>query len=396
MASFDQLATTLMTKYQIPGGAIAVVRNGKLVFARGYGYANVAGQRLVQPDSSFRIASLSKAITSAAIMLLVERQQLDLDQRVFDILSYEQPLPGQSTDSRLTSLTVRELLEHSGGWNRDTTFDPMFRPITIAQAAGLPPPAGTETIIRYMMGKPLQFNPGSDYNYSNYGYALLGRIITKISGVDYETFVRRQLLNQSGAACMQIGHSFQSQLLPKEVNYYDYPGAPLAPSIKGDGQSVPWPDGGFYLEAMDAHGGWVGSTIDYLRFVLSIDGRTAPQVLSASSVATMTARPSIPLWTNSQYWYAKGWLIRPSGADANWWHTGSLPGSTTLVVRNYNGFAWAAFFNSRPANADAFASELDSGMWTALSQVTSFPTTDQFPNFPRCTVAGTRMRAVRH
>ena len=396
MTSYDQLATTLMEKYQIPGGAIAVARNRKLIFARGYGYANVAAQRPVQPDSAFRIASLSKPMTSAAIMLLVERGRLRLDQRVFDILAYEQPLPGQTVDPRLASITVRELLEHSGGWNRDTTFDPMFEPLSIAQAAGVPPPAGTQTIIRYMMGKPLQFDPGSDVNYSNYGYALLGRVISRITGDDYGAFVRHDVLNPSGAACMQIGHSFQSQPLPREVSYYDYPGAPLAQSITGDGQSVPWPDGGFDLEAMDAHGGWVGSTIDYLRFVLSVDGRTTPQILSASSVATMTERPSIPFWANSDYWYAKGWMIRPSGTDANWWHTGSLPGTTTLVVRAWNGFAWVAFFNSRPANSDGFAAELDDGMWTALSQATSFPTTDQFPNFSPCAVAGPRRHAARH
>src|ERR1043166_3268441 len=94
MVSYDQLASTLLTKYQIPGGALAVARNGKLVFARGYGYANKATGELVQPDSRFRIASLSKPISSAAVLLLVQRGQLSLDQRGFDILSYE-PLPGE-------------------------------------------------------------------------------------------------------------------------------------------------------------------------------------------------------------------------------------------------------------------------------------------------------------
>src|SRR5689334_20713460 len=89
MASYDELADKLFTKYQIAGGAFAVARNGRLVFARGYGYANKETGELVQPDSQFRIASLSKPITSAAIHLLVQRGKLSLDQRVFDILSYE-------------------------------------------------------------------------------------------------------------------------------------------------------------------------------------------------------------------------------------------------------------------------------------------------------------------
>src|ERR1041385_5957375 len=144
MVSYDQLASTLLTKYHIAGGALAVTRNGKLVFARGYGYANKANGDLVQPDSRFRLASLSKPITSAAVLLLVQRGKLSLDQRVFDILSYE-PLPGESVDPRLATITIRHLLEHSGGWNRDTTFDPMFLPVPIAAATGTPAPATTDS-----------------------------------------------------------------------------------------------------------------------------------------------------------------------------------------------------------------------------------------------------------
>lgn len=374
MASYDQFVTSFMTRYRIPGGAIAVVRNGKLVFARGYGYANTATGELVQPDSAFRIASLTKPITSAAILLLVQRGKLSLDERVFD------------------TITVRQLLEHSGGWNRDTTFDPMFMPVEIAQATGTKPPASTAAIIRYMRGKPLQFAPGTDYNYSNFGYALLGRVIEKVSGQPYETFVREQVLAFSGAPCMQIGHSRSTQALPKEVRYYDYPGAPLAAAIDGTSSKVPWPDGGFYLEAMDSHGGWVASTIDYLRFVTSVDDRAdRPDLLSHSTISTMIARPPIPNWSGTPTWYAMGWQIRPVGRDANWWHTGSLPGTITLVVRNSAGITWAAFFNSRPRNGDAALSDLDSGMWTALQGVTKWPETDQFTAWP-ATPRGSRCR----
>jgi CubicO group peptidase (beta-lactamase class C family) len=395
MASYDQLASTLLTKYQVPGGAFAVARNGRLVFARGYGYANKATGELVQPDSRFRIASLSKPITSAAILLLAQRGKLSLDQRVFDILSYE-PLPGESVDPRLATITIRNLLEHSGGWNRDTTFDPMFLPVAIAAATGTPAPATTDSIIRFMMGKPLQFDPGSDYNYSNFGYVLLGRVIETVSGQPYERFVREQVLAPSGAACMAIGHSLQAQSLPAEVKYYDYPAAPLVPSIDGTGTKVARPDGGFNLEAMDAHGGWVASTIDYLRFVSSVDARNdRPAILAEATINLMIARPAIPIWSTSAAWYAKGWQVRPSQGNANWWHTGGLPGTTTIVVRNYGGVAWAAFFNSQPSNVDAFVEELDSGMWTALAGVTSWPSSDQFQSFAPC-ATGNRRRAVGH
>ena len=147
----------------------------------------------------------------------------------------------------------------------------------------------------------------------NFGYALLGRVVETISGQPYEKFAREQVLAPSGAACMEIGHSLQAQSLPGEVKYYDYPGAPLAPSIYGTATKVPRPDGGFNVEAMDAHGGWVASTIDYLRFVLSVDARSdRPDILAESTINLMIARPTIRYWSKSAAWYAKGWQVRPS------------------------------------------------------------------------------------
>lgn len=376
MAAFDQLAKSLMQKYHLPGGAIAVMKDGKLVFARGYGYANRQTRALVQPDSAFRVASLSKPITSAAILKLVEQGKLHLDDKVFSVLADIQPLPNAHADPRAASITVRELLQHSGGWDRDKSFDPMFMSVQIAQANGAPPPANPRQIARYMRGQPLQFDPGTQSVYSNFGYSLLGRIIQHVTRASYESWVRANVLAPAGAGCMAIGHTRQSQPLPHEVQYYDYPGAPLADSVFGGGAKVPEPDGGFDLEAMDSHGGWVSSTVDYLRFVAALDGG---RIVSPATIKTMLARPSIPS-TPKDSWYGMGWMVRPAGNSANWWHNGSLPGTTTLVVRANNGYAWAAFFNSRPQSGD-LGGELDAGLWDALGKST-VPDVDLFPRFP--------------
>ena len=375
MAAFDRLAQSLMQKYNIPGGAIAVMKDGKLVFARGYGWANREARQQVQPDSAFRIASLTKPITSAAILKLVEAGRLKLDDKAFDILADLRPLPNAKVDPRLAGITVRELLWHAGGWNSATSFDPMFMSVQIAQANGAPPPAKPPQIARYMRGQPLQFDPGTQYAYSNFGYSLLGRIIQHVTHANYEDFVRRQVLAPASAQCMAIGHTLQSQPLPREVKYYDFPGAPRVPSVFG-GANVPDPDGGFYLEAMDSHGAWVASTIDYLRFVAALDGG---RIISPQTIKTMLAQPPIPSWRGQSSWYGMGWMVRPAGNSANWWHNGSLPGTTTLVVRASNGYAWAAFFNSRPKSGD-FGGDLDSGMWDALSK-SQVPNVDLFPRF---------------
>ena len=131
---------------------------------------------------------------------------------------------------------------------------------------------------------------------------------------------------------------------------------------------------------MDSHGDWVASTIDLLRFLVHIDPRTAPTpFLSATSTEAMLARPSAPLWQGSAFWYGMGWLVRPSGGDSNWWHDGSLPGTTTLLVRAYNGLDWVALFNARSSSSSSsFAAELDAALWAAAGAVTQWPTEDLF------------------
>src|ERR1035438_3466755 len=107
LAPFDQLINTLLTKYGIPGGSIALTQNGRLVFARGYGYADPQAQIDAQPDSRYRIASLSKAITAVTVLHLVEQGSLNLDQPAFALLPDLQPPAGATPDARLASITIR-------------------------------------------------------------------------------------------------------------------------------------------------------------------------------------------------------------------------------------------------------------------------------------------------
>ena len=383
MESYDRIISNLMTKYNVPGGSVAVVKDGRLVFAHGYGYADKEANQLVQPDSLFRIASVSKPITSAAIMKLVEEGKLNLDDKAFTILNDIQPTSGTNIDARIRDITIRQLLYHGGGWNRDITFDPMFLSRPAAQAVGHPYPAGPETVIRYMLGQPLQFTPGTEYHYSNFGYAILGRIIEKVTGQDYQSYVRNSILKPAGITCMRVGGTLERDRAPKEVRYYHQPETEIASSVfPGSTGPVPLPYGGFFLEAMDSHGGWIASAIDLVRFINAVDRRsTKPDILQASSVNTMVDRPTIPIWQGSSYYYAMGWLVRPTGGDANWWHDGSLSGTRSLVVRGYNGLTWAALFNTRVQNDSSFYTELDTGLWNASFQVTQWPTHDLFNQY---------------
>ncbi len=122
---FDAVMKKVLLRYEVPGGSLAIARQGKLVLARGYGYSNVRTGKPIEPTSLFRLASVSKSLTAAAILRLVEEGRLNLDARVFDLLEPLPPPRGAHVDSRMREITVRHLLYHAGGWSREESGDPM-------------------------------------------------------------------------------------------------------------------------------------------------------------------------------------------------------------------------------------------------------------------------------
>ena len=264
LVNFDAAMEQLLDDYNVPGGQLAITREGKLVYSRGFGYADTATQTLVQPDHLFRIASVSKPVTSIAVMKLVENGLVELNDTVFGANGILNDAIYQDIlDPRVKDITVAQLLRHEGGWNRDVSGDPMFNAYNIAIAMGVPSPPDASTVIRYIISETmLDFTPGTDYNYSNLGYAVLGRVIEKITGQDYDDYVRNEILLPLGITNMQLAHNLPANQAPNEVTYYNYAGAPLANSVYDNVTPVPTPYGGFNIEAMDAHGGWLSSAED--------------------------------------------------------------------------------------------------------------------------------------
>lgn len=387
MKSYDRLVPAFMHKWAIPGGAVAVAKDGRLVFARGYGWANVEAQKPVEPRSLFRLASVSKPFTAVTILKLVEQGKLKLDARVCTVLDLEPN--GPKADERWREITIRQMLHHTGGWDRDTAFDPMFRSYRIAEELGTQPPASSGDVIAYMLRRPLQHTPGQKYVYSNFGYCLLGRVIEKRTGLDYETAVQQLVLKPCGIERMHLGHTRLREQRPNEVHYYNQPDSELARSVFPDvKREVAWPYGGFYLEAMDSHGGWIGSAPDLLRFVTSLEGSRKPHLLTNEQRSLMLSRPAPPVSVDKPTWYGLGWSVREVGKRGhNWWHGGSLPGTSTLLVHTSNGTSWAILFNSRPDDDTKkkhgdFNGELDDLMWKGFEGVTHWPEHDLFESTP--------------
>jgi N-acyl-D-amino-acid deacylase len=366
MVPFDELLTTFIAEHKIPGGAVAISRNGRLVYSRGFGYADVETKTAVEPASRFRIARISKPITAVAVMQLVEQGRFGLDERVFD-LSKDDPnvVPPATADQRLPQITIRQLLQHTGGWDRDASFDPMFRAIEIARELNAVPPAGPAQVIRYMRGQPLDFQPGERFAYSNFGYCLLGRLIEKVSGESYEGYVKQHVLKPLGITRMQLGRTLPEDRADGEVTYYE-PEEKRGPAVIGKnlGRDVPLPYGTWHLEAMDSHGGWIASAVDLVRFASAFDDWAHSPVLKPASIAEMFARPAGAPGFESEgkpksVYYGLGWFVRTDvavngakeistlGDQSTQWHTGSLDGTSTILVRRRDGLCWAILFNTR-------------------------------------------------
>jgi len=385
MAVFDSQLSGLIAKWKVPGASLAIAKDGRLVFAHGYGLANVEAGQPVQPDSLFRIASVSKPFTAVGIMKLVEAGKLDLDARIYPILRDLMPPQGQLADERLRSITVRDLLHHGGGWD-DHAWDPiryLMVPVAAADYFGMPSPPSPRMLIRYVYSNiPLDFAPGTKFAYSNFGYTLLGRVIEEISGLRYEAYIQQEVLAPSGIRRMVMSSDSPEAPMPGEVRYYDYPGAPLAPSIFPEGpRFIPAPYDTDH-RMMDAFGGWAASAIDLVRFGEVFAGRRGAALLKPETVQSMIERPAA-LWpAGSSSWAGLGWMVQPAaGAGVFLWHNGEQQGTRALLVLWPNGISVAVLFNSCPERSDDFLNEVSASLNNAIAGLQRWPAADLFPQY---------------
>ncbi|MFF0311567.1 serine hydrolase domain-containing protein [Streptosporangium sp. NPDC004379] len=370
LAGFDNVMKTFVKERDISNAQLAITKYGRLVLARGYTYSD--GSHYVPqttPTSLFRIASLSKHITAAAIMRLVQDGRLSLSAPVTTLLGLS-----AAVDPRLAEVTVLRLLQHLGGWDRDASGDQLWLDHTISAALDAPLPIGHDDIVRYATARPLDFDPGSKMVYSNYGYLLLGRIVEKVSGTDYESYVRKTLLDPVGVTRMRVGRSLRSEALPGEVPYDSQYTRKTV--LDDSGTVVPYQYGGFNMPNQDANGGWVASAVDLVRFARVFDA--AGPVLNSTSISRMFAKPEIGV-SGDGWWYGAGWYVRQVTGHLNTWHSGGMPGTYTYLARLQNGFSYAALFNRRE-EAGTLDYDVLSPRMNAVT-VTGWPTTDLFPKY---------------
>jgi CubicO group peptidase (beta-lactamase class C family) len=274
----DGIATGLQREHGIPGMVVAVVQGDRTVFARGYGHADVAAARAVDPEQTlFRIGSVSKTFVWTSIMILVERGLVDLD---VDVNRYLKSL--QVADAFDAPVTVRQLMHHRGG------FEDSFRVYTVRDDD---PRTLAEVLANH---QPARVHaPGTRTSYSNWGAALAAQLVTDVTGEPYAAFLQRELLDPLGmrSTFFVAPAAMDASTRARLAQGYETEHGAFKPAT--DMQlGAYWPAGGIASTATDM--------ARWARFHLAggeLDGR---RLLSAGTHARM--------WT-------RGYADRPAAAD---------------------------------------------------------------------------------
>ena len=182
------------------GMSVALVEDGRLVMARGYG-PGLPGGEAVEPGSLFRIASISKPITAVTLLRLVDQGLLSLDDKLIEVAPSLLPAGGP-TDPRAAQIELNMLLEHRGGWDRSVDPNPLFILRTIADDMGVPSPPSRTAFAQWVFSRSLHYAPGTRYTYNNVNYLVLGEVIETVTGVPFEEHVRNTVLAPIGATSL--------------------------------------------------------------------------------------------------------------------------------------------------------------------------------------------------
>ncbi len=334
---------SFMKKYNVTGTSVALIKDERLVYARGFGVMDKNTGVAVGPTSLFRVASVSKPITGVAMMKLRESHKGLLGQKVFGSGGILGTTYGSKAYGNWEKqITVKHLMEHTAGgnqWNNDSDGNagaPMFQQLSYNHS---------ELIGWVLDNRNPEKSPGSKYDYSNFGYCVAGRVIEKKSGMSYENYVRQKVFKPSGIKRLYVAKDKASEKRYNEVTYYG---------------SNPY---GMKVKRMDAHGGWLGSAVDLAKFMVRVDGKPKKKdIISKASYDKMMETSS----ANSGY--AKGW----TKTGSNYWHNGSFDGGGAIIVQAGNGLSWVFLMNKRWEGA------ADGMMWDIVNGISTWPSHDLF------------------
>ncbi len=324
-AAADRLAAEALTMPGAAGLSVAVARNGKVIHSKGYGLAEVEHNVKANGDSMFRMGSITKQFTAAAIMRLVEQGKLGLDDPI------TQYLPTYNTQGR--KITIRHLLTHTSGIKSYTELkqvmvDEPEREFT------------HQEMLDMVQNEPLAFTPGAGHAYSNTGYYLLGMIIEIVSGKNYCAYLQNELIGPLGLKHTRCDSN--TEIIKGRAQGYALEGETLVN------------DRGLATGTTFAAGGLLASAHD---LVVWADALVAGKVVSPASYKLMST--PFKLAGGGATGYGFGLFIDSLDGHARIQHGGDIFGFNSMLAWfPDDGVAVAVISNSRAISSMRVADEL--------------------------------------
>lgn len=355
LAPVDAAMVAYMRQYGIPGGVVAVSREGRLVHARGYGVTDLVDGEPMAADQVLRWGSVSKPIAGLAAAVLIEDGVVAADDLPFQVMPGLTPLPGEAMAAGVASITLQELMNHAGGWDNSRAVDNRLwidgtnRDAVRDQAQ----------LIRYGLSVPLDHAPGTTYAYSNYATQVVAEYLAHRTGTAFEEWVQVNLFAPLGVAGPRFGTG-DPAVETEQPTYHDRSGSAIR---------VPVLDQNY----AGASGAWVGRSMDLLRLFDAIDGRRGSPLLGAAALERFTDRPQA-LYPGSGYYYTNFMEFAPRGSGLDWYHTGLPRGGLARAWRRADGTTWVLILNRSP---DGPYPSLDA----AIDMVSVWPSHDLYSSF---------------
>ncbi|MDP2337962.1 MAG: serine hydrolase domain-containing protein [Bacteroidota bacterium] len=370
----EKEANGFLQQWNLAGLSMSIVKDGKLVYAHGFGYSDIEAKQPVMPGNLFRIASVSKLITAVAIMKLVDKKKISLESKVFGPNAILKDIVfNKVVDKRLYNITIRHLLAHAGGWSLQYG-DPAFNSLVVLERIGEAGNPTMDSYCKFVATRKLHFEPGTRSSYSNMGYMFLQKVIQAVTGQSYEDFVCNEVLKPEGITDMHIGKSFLSERRSNEVKYYESQESTQVSAFDGSGRMVPKPYGGNPIELLGSAGGWIASSVELAKLMVLVDGfRSVPDMIPHKLINQMVDKEDFngPL----------GWKVVKDNGD--WIRTGSMAGTSAIMKRQSNGYCWVVIVNSSSWKGPRLPAYINYMMGKIEKDITNWPKQDLFKYVPK-------------
>jgi len=288
----DDYVKAEMRKQRIPGLSLAVVKEGKIIKAEGYGLANVEHNIPARPETVFKIGSVSKQFIATGIMLLVQEGKIGLDDKVGKYLD--------GTPESWNGITIRHLLTHTSGIVRE---GPGFDPFKDQKDFD---------VIKTAYTSPLRFAPGEKYEYCNVGYFSLAEIISRVSGKPWGDFMNERVFAPLGMTATRP--TSYSAIVPNRADGYEWKNDKMQNAVE-------------YI-AVRPSGAFLSNVLDLAKW----DAALYTDAILKQATREQMWTP-VKLNSGAAYPYGLGWQLDSLGNHKQIHHGGSLPGFRSQFSR---------------------------------------------------------------